>query len=140
MSQYPDYASVYLELGELLIKDGRSSEAIDVLEIGAIDAPEDAMIRNNLGMAYLVQDQLDMAQQEFAAARLLDANEATYTANLAMVVALQGHYDGALALYLEVMPASEAHGNIAVLAESRGDSERAERERVAALGPADSRE
>ena len=138
MTQYPDYAPVYLELGELLIKDGRSTEAIEVLEVGAIDVPGDAMIRNNLGMAYLVQDQLDMAQLEFAAARQLDANEATYTANLAMVAALQGHYDGALALYLEVMPANEAHANIAVLAESRGDSERAERERVAALEPADS--
>ncbi len=130
--EYPEFSPAYVELAELLLKDGRSTEAIVLLQNGLRDCPGDAMMHNDLGMCFVVTEDFDAASASFNRARELDREDAAYTANLAMVRALQGRYDEAVLLYREVIPAAEAHGNVAILAESRGDLERAESDRAIA--------
>ena len=94
--------------------------------------PTSALLRNDLGMCFVVTEDFSAAADEFTRARELDRGDAAFTANLAMVRALQGHYDESVRLYSEVIPVAEAHGNVAVLAEARGDLERAESDRAIA--------
>ena len=123
--EYPEFVPGYTELSELLLKDGRTGEAIVVLEQGISEQPGNAMLHNDLGMCKLVARDFKDARSEFARARDLDPVEATYTANLAMVNGLLGNYDLAVELYLQVLPVSDAHTNVARLAEAQGDMERA---------------
>ena len=85
----------------------------------------------------MITEIFSQAGDSFARARELDRNDAAFTANLAMTRALQGDYDEAVALYSEVIPMAQAHGNVAVLAEARGDLERAETERALASNSSD---
>jgi Flp pilus assembly protein TadD len=128
--EFPEFGPGYVELAEVLVKDGRTMEAIAALVQGANELPSYALLRNDLGMCLLLDDKLDAAARAFTEARRLDPNEATYTTNLAMVLALKGQYDAAFALYSEVIPAAQAHANVAVLADARGDGDRAQQERA----------
>ena len=130
--EFPDYPAGYSELAELLLKDDRTHEATSLLEQGVAQIPSSAMLHNDLGMCYVITEKFSLAGDSFARARELDRNDAAFTANLAMARALQGDYDEAVALYSEVTPVAQAHGNVAVLAEARGDLERAETERALA--------
>ena len=47
-------------------------------------------------------------------------------------MAIQGDYDEAILIYSKVMPVSEAHANVAELAQARGDVDRAEADRAIA--------
>ena len=132
MVEYPAFGPTYSELGELLLKDGRTGEAISVLEVGITELPKDALLHNDLGICLVVAGEFKRAADEFTSARNLVPTDATYTANLAMVMGLMGEYDAAIALYLEVIPTVEAHENVAVLAEARGDLGRAETDRAIA--------
>lgn len=123
--EYPGFVPGYSELSELLLKDGRTGEAIVVLQQGTAEQPRDAMLHNDLGMCLLVAGDFIEAREAFDQARKLDMDEATYTANLAMVNGLLGNYDLAVELYLQVLPVSDAHTNVARLAEAQGDLERA---------------
>jgi Flp pilus assembly protein TadD len=123
--EYPGFVPGYTELSELLLKDGRTGEAIVVLQQGTAEQPRDAMLHNDLGMCLLVAGDFIEAREAFDQARKLDMDEATYTANLAMVNGLLGNYDLAVELYLQVLPVSDAHKNVARLAEAQGDLERA---------------
>ena len=128
--EYPGFAPGYAELGELLIKDGRVRDAVMVLQNGLAELPKNAMLHNDLGMCMVVLERFDAAADEFIRARELEPEDAAYTANLAMVMGLEGRYDAAVALYAEVLPVSDAHANVAVLAEARGDFDRARDDRA----------
>lgn len=132
VAEYPDYAPGYSELSELLIKDGRVREATVLLERGLVELPDNAMLHNDLGICRVIIEDFRQAATDFARARELRPDDAAYTANLAMAMGLQGHYDTAISLYREVIPFAEAHANVAVLAEARGDLERAESDRAIA--------
>ena len=131
--EYPDFPAGYSELAELLLKDSRNQEATVLLEQGITEIPSSAMLHNDLGMCYVVSEHFKLAADSFSRARELDRDDAAYTANLAMARALQGNYDDAVALYSEVISVAQAHGNVAVLAEARGDLARAESDRAIAL-------
>ena len=130
--EYPEFPAGYSELAELLLKDNRNQEATILLEQGITEVPSSAMLHNDLGMCYVVSEEFKMAADSFSRARELDRNDAAYTANLAMARALQGNYDEAVTLYSEVISVAQAHGNVAVLAEARGDLARAESDRAIA--------
>ncbi|MAJ46301.1 MAG: hypothetical protein CBC35_03180 [Planctomycetes bacterium TMED75] len=132
IADHPKFPPGYAELAELLLKDSRTNEAIILLQRGVVEVPTSALLRNDLGMCFVVTEDFSAAADEFTRARELDRGDAAFTANLAMVRALQGHYDESVRLYSEVIPVAEAHGNVAVLAEARGDLERAESDRAIA--------
>ena len=130
--EYPDFPAGYSELAELLMKDNRNQEATLLLEQGIEVVPANAMLHNDLGMCYVVSEDFQSAADSFARARELNREDAAYTANLAMVRGLQGNYDDSVALYSEVISVAQAHQNVAVLAEARGDLARAESDRAIA--------
>ena len=132
IADHPQFPPGYAELAELLLKDSRTNEAIILLQRGVTEVPTSAMLHNDLGMCFVVTEDFDAAADEFTRARELYRGDAAFTANLAMVRALQGRYDESVRLYSEVIPVSEAHGNVAVLAEARGDLQRAESDRAIA--------
>ena len=133
INDYPGFGPAYAELAELLIKDERTGEAILVLQGGIAETPLDPILQNDLGMCFLLSGDLPRARVAFGEARRLDPDDATYTANLAMICGLQGFYDESLALYYEVIPHAEAHMNVSRLARAQGDLERADADRAIAL-------
>jgi Tfp pilus assembly protein PilF len=67
----------YVNLGNLLMEQGQSEEAIASLEKAAALAPENAFCRMKLGVYYFKVNQLERAQRELEAATRLDPNSAT---------------------------------------------------------------
>jgi tetratricopeptide (TPR) repeat protein len=123
VSEHPEYAPGYSELAELLLKDGRSGETIILLESGTVLIPTSAMLHNDLGMCYVVTRRFDKALHEFLVASQFAPEDATYAANYAMVLGLQGHYEESLESYSLVIPMEDAIANVSRLAEARGDSD-----------------
>jgi tetratricopeptide (TPR) repeat protein len=66
----------YVNLGNLLIEDGRAKDAIDPLEKAAKLAPGNAYCRLRLGTAYMRTGDLDKAQRELEEATQLDPESA----------------------------------------------------------------
>ena len=91
------------------------------------------MLLNNLGMCELERGAPERAVEQFASAVAASPGDARYRANMALALGLAGRMDEALALYLQVVSEADAHDNLAVVAEARGDAKRAEIERQAAL-------
>ncbi len=128
INEHPEFMPAYVELAELYMREDRGDDAVEVLTVGAERAPEDVVIRNDLGMALLMRGDLEAALRRFSEASALDPQDVRSRSNAATALALMGRYDEALAIYLQILPVADAHHNVAVLAESRGDAERAARE------------
>lgn len=125
IEQDPSFVPAYNELAESYMHEDRTGEAIQTLYAALDVAPDDAIVHNNLGLALLIRGDHAGAFDHFDRAVTLHEANARYRANRAAALALGGSYDAALADYLAVMAADEAHHNLAVIAEARGDHERA---------------
>jgi Tfp pilus assembly protein PilF len=66
----------YVNLGSLLLEQGRTKEAIVPLENAVTLAPENAYCRLRLGTAYFRDGQMNKAQQELEKATKLDPDSA----------------------------------------------------------------
>lgn len=117
----PDYLPAYVELADLYIERGRFGDAIATLQGARTVAPNDAVIANNLGVLMLREKNLPGAATAFRSAVENDPEEARYHANLAVSLAMQGHYEQAYAAWASVLPPEEVFWNIGVVAEARGD-------------------
>src|SRR5262249_31262314 len=62
----------YVNLGSLLLDQGRNQDAIKPLETAVLLTPDNAYCRMRLGSAYLRTDRLDQAQRELEKATQLD--------------------------------------------------------------------
>ena len=65
IAEYPGFVPGYTELSELLLKDGRTVEAIVVLEQGSAEQPNNAMLHNDLGMCLLVAGDFSQSSDRF---------------------------------------------------------------------------
>lgn len=128
ISEHPDFMPAYVELAELLMRTDRNYDAVTVLSAAAAENPNDAVVRNDLGMALLLGGDAAGALEHFTAASELVPNDARSKANRAASLGLMGSYDESLEAYLDIVPPADAHFNLAVLAESNGDTVRAARE------------
>ena len=126
--RYPAFRPAFLDLAGLYVRHGKLDGAIDVLEQGLQRAPRDPILRNDLGMCWLFKGRYQQALDEFALAADAAPDDARFRANQALAAGMLGRYDEALALYRQVMPAPEAHYNLALVCEARADHERAEQE------------
>ncbi|MHC4996305.1 MAG: tetratricopeptide repeat protein, partial [Planctomycetota bacterium] len=124
----PGYLPAHSELGNVYLRDGKLDEAIAILDAGHELSVADPVLINNLGVCWLLKDEYGKAYNYFTQAHDVAPTEARYQANRAVALSLMGEYDQALEFFNEVMSAGEAHYNVAVLAESRDDSARAEAE------------
>lgn len=128
LEEDPCFLPAYLELAELHLRNNRTQSAVEVLERALEHGSEDPVIQNDLGMAYLLNGDHGRAVDSFTAASELAPDEARHRSNLAMALGMLGFADEALSVYLEVIPAADAHYNVAVLLEARGETERAAEE------------
>lgn len=140
VDDHPDFAPAYVELAELYMRNGHPEEALNVLEVAVELMPDDAVLQNDLGLALFLRGRYERALIHFSSASLLDPYDARSQANAASALGMMGRYDEALEVYVRILSRVDAHHNVAVLAEARGDAERAlegyEAAAEAALTPA----
>ncbi|HVS10176.1 MAG TPA: tetratricopeptide repeat protein [Planctomycetota bacterium] len=130
ISEDPDFAPAYNDLAELHLRHGRTAEAAASLEAGLARAPLDPVLLNNLGMCELQRGAHARALERFTQAVAASPGDARCRANLALALGLLGRLEEARALYLQVIPPADAHHNLAIVCEARGDARAAERERA----------
>lgn len=128
IQQDPRYLASYNELAELHLRRQRVGDAVEVLMTGLAFDPNNGLLRNNLGMCWLVRGEHERALSEFTAAAAALPHDARPRANMATALGLLGRYEESLAAFAQVMSTAEAHYNLAILCEARDDNERAEAE------------
>lgn len=69
-----DYAPAHFQIAQVKIREGKTKEAIERLEITRMVAPGDIGLAFQLGVLYYNDNQLDRAQIEFERAVFLDPN------------------------------------------------------------------
>lgn len=121
----PTCLSAYVELAGIHMRQSQPSSAAEVLTAGLKVAPADPVMLNDLGVTYLALRQPEAALDAFQRAVAAAPHQSRYVANVALSQALLGQYAKALATYKQVMPPAQAHHNLAVVCERRGDNERA---------------
>jgi Flp pilus assembly protein TadD len=126
--EHPGFMPAYVELAELLMRRGQSYDASQVLAAAVQQNPSDPVVQNDLGMALMLAGDPTRALEHFTQAVELAPEDARGQANRAAALGLLGRYDEALDAYLAIVPPEDAHFNLGVLAESRGDGPRARRE------------
>lgn len=87
---HPDDPVVATTYGKALLKQGRGSDALPVLERAAAAPGADWRLHNTLASAYDQQGQFDQAQAEYATALKLQPNELSVLNNMAMSMSLHG--------------------------------------------------
>ena len=122
IAEHPQFLPVYCDLAELQVRQGRVNEAIQTLSAGLEVAPNDAVLLNNVGMCLMVTNRTQEALDHFVAAAEARPDNARYRANVAMSLGMLGRYEQSLQTYETVVSRpAEAHYNLAVLCEARGD-------------------
>lgn len=128
IDENPRFLPAYCDLAELQMRQNRIDEAMETLSKGQGVSKEDPILINNSGMCWLVKGKVDRALTLFTQATALAPENARYRANMAVALGLLGRYDECLNLYQQVVPAWDAHYNVAVLCEGRKDLKRAAEE------------
>ena len=128
IEQYPRFMPAYCDLAELRVRQKRVEEALDIVEDGLAEAPKDPVLLNNLGMCRLLRGDYELAGDAFRSAVVISPDDARYRANLAASLGLLGRYEESYSLYAQLMPSADAHHNVAILAETRLDVDRAAKE------------
>ncbi len=124
-SEHQSFVPAYNKLAEIQMRDQRLGEALQTLQAGLEEDPENVTLLNNLGMCWLLRERYDTALEVFTEAASLSPDDARLRANMAVAIGMQGRYDEAFALYEQVVSRAEAHYNLGVLAQAREDYGRA---------------
>lgn len=130
--EHPRFMPAYCDLAELQLRNHSIDNAIQTLSAGLSVSPQEAILANNLGMCRMLKGDYDKALSLFTQAAGVNPNDARFRANMAAALGLLGRYDEALSLYEQVIPSPDAHHNLTVISEARGDDARAEKERARA--------
>jgi Flp pilus assembly protein TadD len=125
ITEEPKFMPAYCDLAEVQMRQRRTDDAIRTLSAGLKISPKEPVLLNNRGMAYVLLGNYPVALQGFTAAAALAPDDARYRSNMALALGMLGRYDESLSLYKQIMPLDEAHYNLAVLCQARGDSPRA---------------
>jgi tetratricopeptide (TPR) repeat protein len=134
--QDPAFRPAYVELADLLMRQRRTRPAIEVLTAGLKVAPDDPILRNDLGIVYLAERKYAQALSAFEQASAAAPEDARYIANRGLALGMLGRYEDSLAAYGRVLSPPEAHHNLALLCRARGDVWRADHELSLADGTA----
>lgn len=126
VAEYPEFRPVYSDMADLYLRTGRYDHALQLMTHALDRWPNDPILSNNMGMCHLATRNYEPALQHFARAAELAPQVIAYRANHAVTLGLMGQYDQALAAYKQFLSPGEAHYNLAILAESRGDHDRAQ--------------
>ncbi|HLG88963.1 MAG TPA: sulfotransferase [Alphaproteobacteria bacterium] len=120
-------AKDHLLLAKTLNEQGKTSDAIEVLENALRLSPHDPVVYNNLGLLHLAAQDLARAVDCFEKAIALDPDLATGHYNLGAARERQRDHDAAAACYRKAIALSptmgEAYSRLGNLLQSRGDSD-----------------
>ncbi len=130
--EHKEFVPAYCDLAELQARQRRIDEAIGTLKHGLAQSSNDPVLLNNLGMCRVLQGRYDAALGLFGQAGSASPQNARYRANMGMTLGMLGRYEESLSLYEQVVSPAEAHSNLAVICEARGDKARAAQERALA--------
>jgi len=126
--QQPRLIPAYYELADVHMRHNNLSRAAAVLSAGLQVAPHDPVLLNNLGMCRLFQKDYPAALANFTKAAAAAPGDGRYRANIALALGLMGRYEECLAVYGQLLNPAEAHYNLAVICDIRGDEKRADAE------------
>src|SRR5262249_20902684 len=79
----PKFLPAYCDLADSQIRQRRIEEAIQILSAGLKVAPEDAILLNDRGMAFMLLHNYAAALNDFTAATAHAPNDARYCSNMA---------------------------------------------------------
>lgn len=114
LREHPDHLGTYSEGAEVLLFEGRVTEAVRWLDRGIERFPGNAVLLNDRGLCHLLVPDLAAATSDFEAAYATDKDDADYVANLALVRALAGQEDAARELWGRVVQPAQVDANIEV--------------------------
>jgi tetratricopeptide (TPR) repeat protein len=134
IQKYPHHAPAYAELAALHVRARRYDRAVSILEDGLRVAPKNPILHNNLGMCFLLSGNYERSLSEFARAAETWPDNSRLRSNQALATGMLGRYDEAMSIYLTFLPDKDAHFNLGVICEARGDTERAALEFALAEG------
>ncbi|MCJ8323690.1 MAG: hypothetical protein HRU29_07720 [Rhizobiales bacterium] len=112
---------LYNDIGSIHSKMGEKTLALDSFKQALKLAPNEPSIQTNLGVTYMLDRQLILAEKHLAIA--VNHPEATrqMRQNYAFVLGLQGKYILARKIFLKDLPLSQVDENIAQLKKINGD-------------------
>ena len=84
LADYPDFVGTYSEGAEVLVIEGRISEAVKWLDRGLAKFPNHPVLMNDRGMCHLLLADLPAAKADFEVAYQADTDDSEYVANLAL--------------------------------------------------------
>ena len=110
--QYPDNLGTYSEGAEVLLIEGRITDAIQWIDRGLVRFPDNPILLNNRGLCHLLDADLAAADKDFKAAYAKDPSDADYVSNLALTRALSGDDAEARKLWERVIPQADVDVNM----------------------------
>lgn len=119
LADYPDFVGTYSEGAEVLVIEGRISEAVKWLDRGLARFPNHPVLMNDRGMCHLLLADLPAAKADFEVAYQADTDDSEYVANLALANALSGDDETAMNLWLRVVSLEDAKANLAIAQQAR---------------------
>jgi len=117
--QHPGFAPPYNSLAELQMRQGRVTEAANVLSGALRHWPNDSVLLNNLGMCFLIRREYETALKYFTRAAAYIPESEKYRANMATSLGMLGRDAEALALLRQILPEEETVHNAEVLRKAR---------------------
>lgn len=119
--EYPDHLGTYTEGAEVLLIEGRVTEAIKWIDRGLERFPNHPILLNDRGTCYVLSANLPAATRDFEACYAADPGDADYVGNLALARALAGQEDEARALWGRILGPYEVFQNIELARKARGN-------------------
>ena len=119
LSEFPLDPGTYTEGAEILLQQGRVTEAIEFLDLGLDRLPGHAVLLNDRGLCALLIGDLEAARGDFEAAYAVDPKDSDYVANMALALALSGEEGEARRLWSRVLPSAEVEANLAIARAAR---------------------
>lgn len=128
IERYPEFMPAYCDLAALHVTHRQYDEAAAILQRATEVVGDDAVVRNDLGMAMLLACRYEEALAGFEAAVKASPHDMRFRANVALALGMLGRYEESLEVYCELLDPREAHYNLAVICQARGDEARAQTE------------
>ncbi|MEH1941448.1 MAG: TIGR03032 family protein [Nostoc sp.] len=127
ISQYPQYAPAWYQLGVIMDNQGQTNQAVLAYQQALTINPKYAEAYNNLGIVEVAQKNLEKAIACFESAILSNPNYAFAHNNLGLVWQMQGKLSAAAAKFQETLQKNpnypEAYLNLGIVLEAQGNLE-----------------
>lgn len=101
--------------GAILDQQGRNAEARQIYGTALKIAPNQPSLHANLGLSYMMSNDLDKAEAELRIAVKLPGATSQVRQNLALIVGLQGRFEESRTMFAAELPAEQVEANMAYI-------------------------